>query len=118
MGGRMNLLPFLTSGVRDYWRLFLVALVSAALTWPVASCSGRRSANATQAAKIIAASAKVREAAAKAEIAAMAADAVRRGEAKQVEQELRKVADEKGSDAVAGPGVAAVLDRLREASRR
>ena len=100
------------------WKLPVAALVGAALCYPVASCNGRQPANATNSAKIIAASAKVREAAAKAEIAAMAVDAVRRGQAKQVEQELRKIADEKGTDAVVGPGVTAVLDRMREASRR
>ncbi|MGV3769649.1 MAG: hypothetical protein ACO1NM_06435 [Sphingobium phenoxybenzoativorans] len=104
--------------VRTNWKLPVAAIVGAAVCWPVASCSGRQQANATNSAKIIAASAKVREAAAKAEIAAMATDAIRRGQAKQVEQELRKVADEKGSDAVAGPGVTAVLDRLRQANRR
>ena len=100
------------------WKLPVAALIGAALCYPVASCNGRQRANATNNAKIMAASAKVREAAAKAEIAAMAVDAVRRGHAKQAEQELRKIADEKGSDAVAGPGVAAVLDRMREANRR
>lgn len=100
------------------WKLPVAAIAGAALTWPVASCSGRQQENATNSTKIIAASAKVREAAAKAEIAAMAVDAIRRGQAKQVEQELRKVADEKGSDAVAGPGVIAVLDRLRKTTGR
>ena len=100
------------------WKLPVAALLGAVLTWPAASCSGRRSAESAASAKIIAASAKVTEAAAKAEIAAMAVDAVRRGQAKQVQDELRSVADEKGSTDLAGPGVTAVLDRLRKADRR
>lgn len=100
------------------WKLIVALILGAILCWPVASCSGRRSAENTQEAKIIAASAKVTEAAAKAEIAAMAVDAVRRGQAKQVQDELRSVADEKGSTDLAGPGVTAVLDRLRKADRR
>lgn len=114
----MNALPFAVSLLRDYWKLLAAFILGAVLIWPLASCQGRQQANAINSAKIIAASAKVREAAAKAEIAAMAVDAVRRGEAKQVEQELRKVADEKGSDAVAGPGVIGVLDRLRKTTGR
>lgn len=106
------------SVVRANWKLPAAALVGAALCWPVASCSGRQQAKAANSAKIIAASAKVTEAAAKAELAAMAVDAVRRGQAKQVQDELRSVADEKGSTDLAGPGVTAVLDRLRKADRR
>lgn len=114
----MNLIPFLIGGARDYWKLIAALILGAVLCWPVASCQGRRSAEAHNSAKIIAASAKVTEAAAKAEIAAMAVDAVRRGQAKQVQDELRSVADDKGSTDLAGPGVTAVLDRLRKADRR
>jgi len=100
------------------WKAIVGILIGAALTWPIASCQGRRDANAANEAKIIAASAKVREAAAKAEIAAMAADSVRRGQAKQVQDELREIVDEQANDDTVGPGVAAILDRLRQGSGR
>ena len=39
------------------WKAIVCILIGAALAWPIASCSGRRGANAANGAKIIAASA-------------------------------------------------------------
>lgn len=96
------------------WKLPAAALAGAALTWPVASCSGRRSAEAIQEAKIIAAAAKVREAAAKAETAAVLADMARSVKTAKEADELREVINETKSDAGVGPATSAVLQRLRE----
>jgi len=96
------------------WKVLGGAVIGAALCYPVASCSGRRAANATQAEKVIAASAVVHEAAAKAETAAVLADMARTANTIKEVDELREVINETKSDADVGPATAAVLARLRE----
>ena len=106
------------SAVRANWRLFAVAaLVAFGVVQSYRLAVEKRARKADHAA-VIAASAKVTEAAAKAEIAAMAVDAVRRGEAKAMQEKLRSIVDEKADTSVAGPGVIAVLDELRKADPR
>lgn len=96
------------------WKLPVAAVAGAALTWPVASCSGRQQANASNGAKIIAASTKVERAAAKAEQAAILADMARSVNTAKEADELREVINETKSDAGVGPATAALLKRLRE----
>lgn len=96
------------------WKLPAAALLGAALTWPVASCQGRRSAENVHEAKIITASAKVTEAAAKAESAAILADMARSVNTAKEAEELKKVVEDVKSEAVAGPAVSAVLRELRQ----
>ena len=96
------------------WKLPAAALLAATLCWPVASCSGRRSAESAASAKIIAASAKVNEAASKAETAAILADMARSVKSGKEADELREIVRETKSDAGVGPATAAVLARLRE----
>ena len=110
----MNLLPFSISLLRAHWKLIVAALVGMALCYPVASCSGRRSAFNAQSAKIIAASAKVTVAAAKAEQAAILADMARSANTAKEADELREVIDNVKSEAVAGPAVSVVLRELRQ----
>ena len=96
------------------WKLPAAALLAATLCWPVASCSGRRSADNVLEAKVVAAAAKVREAAAKAESAAILADMVRHANTAKEADELREIIDETKSDAGVGPATSAVLQRLRQ----
>lgn len=110
----MNLRAYLTGGFQAHWKLIAAVLVGMALCWPIASCSGRRSAESNQSAKIIAASAKVERAAAKAEQAAILADMARTATTAKEADELREVINETKSDAGVGPATAALLKRLRE----
>lgn len=110
----MNLPAFSLAVIRDYWKLLAATILGALLIWPVASCSGRRSAEGAASAKIIAASAKVTEAAAKAESAAILADMARHVNTDKEADELREVIDETKSDAGVGPATANLLRELRE----
>lgn len=96
------------------WKLPVAAILGAILCWPIASCSGRRSAENAQEAKIIAAAAKVREAASKAETAAVLADMARSVKTAKEADELREIVRETKSEAGVGPATSAVLQRLRE----
>lgn len=98
------------------WKIVAGLVIGALLCWPVASCSGRKAGIAEYYSKVTMASSKASEAAAKAEVAAIVTDAVRRGESAKVQQELKDIIHEQGSDALAGPGVTGVLARLRQAS--
>lgn len=102
------------SAVRANWKLPVAAVVGAALTWPIASCSSRQQANATNSVKIIAASAKVTEAAAKAESAAILADMARSVNTAKEADELRDIINDTKSEAGVGPATAGVLRSLRE----
>ena len=96
------------------WKLPVAALLGAILCWPIASCSGRRDANAANDARIIAAATKITEAAAKAESAAILADMARSVNTAKEADELKKVIEDVKSEAVAGPAVSAVLRELRQ----
>lgn len=104
----------ITAILATNWKLAAGALLGAALTWPVASCSGHRSAEGTASAKIIAASAKVTEAAAKAESAAILADMARHANTAKEADELREVINDTKSDAGVGPATSALLRELRQ----
>ena len=114
----MNLPAFSFAVVRQYWKYIAIGLLVIALFIQTTRLSLEQARRKADHAAVIAASAKVTEAAAKAEIAAMAVDAVRRGEAKAMQEKLRSIVDEKADTSVAGPGVIGVLDELRKADRR
>lgn len=105
------------SVVRANWKIILGVFMGALMCWPVASCQGKREANATNAAKVIAASAKVEQAAAKAEAAAVLADMARNTKSREEITELRRIVDETQSDAGVGPATAKLLERLRARER-
>jgi len=100
------------------WRVIAAAILGALLCWPVASCHGERRAARENAAKVEIASRKVTEAAAKAEIAAMTVDAIRRAETKADVDELKEIVNERGTSNAVGPATAAIMQRLRERDRR
>lgn len=100
------------------WRVIAAAIVGALLCWPVASCQGKREANAAYAAKVQAAAEQVKAAANKAELAAALADMARASKTKEEAQELREIISNAKDDGAVGPAVSGVLERLRERNRR
>lgn len=95
------------------WKLAAGIVLGALLTYPVASCNGRRAANAEYAAKVEIAAAKVKHAAGQAELAATLSEMARSANTKQEVTELRKVVDDAKDDGAVGPAVGSVLDRMR-----
>lgn len=99
------------------WRMIVAAILGAALCWPVASCSGKRSANALHAAKVEASGEKVKRAASQAELAAKIAEMARSTNTRQEAAELRKVVSDAKDDGDVGPATSALLDRMRSKRR-
>ncbi len=100
------------------WRVIAAAIVGALLCWPVASCQGKREANAAYYAKVKAAAEQVKAAANKAELAAALADMARTSNSKAEAQELREIINETQSDAGVGPATSALLGELRKRRNR
>ncbi|MEW6627616.1 MAG: hypothetical protein AB1431_12605 [Pseudomonadota bacterium] len=114
----MNLAGFTAGLVSDHWRTVMWIAIGALLTWPIASCQGKREAQAAYALKVQVAAEQVKAAANKAELAAALADMARTSNSKAEAQELREIIDETQSDAGVGPATSAVLAKLRERNRR
>ena len=114
----MNLAGFTAGLVSDHWRTVLWIAIGALLTWPVASCQGKREAQAAYALKVQAAAEQVKAAAIKAELAAALADMARASKSKEEAQELREIISNAKDDGAVGPAVSGVLERLRERNRR
>lgn len=114
----MNAIPFALSLIRDHWMKAVWMVIGAVLVYPVASCNGRNIAEAKAAEQVIAASEKVRRAAAQAELAATVADAARRADTVAEVNELKEVVRDVQSTTDVGPSTAAVLAKLREQHAR
>ncbi len=114
----MNLAGFTAGLVSDHWRTALWIAIGALLCWPVASCQGKREAQAAYALKVQAAAEKVKAAASKAELAAALADMARASKSKEEAQELREIINETQSDAGVGPATSALLGELRKRRNR
>ncbi|WP_097091798.1 hypothetical protein [Novosphingobium sp. Chol11] len=91
--------------------------MGALLCLPLAYCEGKSAGKLASANTNLEASLKVQQAAQKVERAATLADMARRAKTREQITELREIVRENGTDAVAGPGVTAVLDRLRRDAR-
>ncbi|MDV5822284.1 hypothetical protein [Sphingobium naphthae] len=100
------------------WRIAVAAGFGFAFCWPVASCQGKREAQAAYALKVQAAAEKVKAAASKAELAAALADMARASKSKEEAQELREIINETQSDAGVGPATSALLGELRKRRNR
>lgn len=100
------------------WRIAVAAGFGFAFCWPVASCQGKREAQAAYALKVQAAAEQVKAAASKAELAAALADMARASKTKEEAQELREIISNAKDDGAVGPAVSGVLERLRERNRR
>ena len=114
----MNAIPFALSLIRDHWIKAVWIAIGMALCYPVASCNGRNIAEAKAAEQVIAASEKVKRAAAQAELAATVADATRRADTVAEVNELKEAVDAVKTNDEAGPAVSAVMQRLREQRAR
>lgn len=110
----MNLIPFALSLIKHNWRAALWILIGALLTYPVASCNGKRQATAAYAAKVEIAAAKVEHAAGQAELAATLSEMARSANTQKEVTELRKVVDDAKDDGPVGPATANLLERLRK----
>lgn len=95
------------------WKLAAGIVLGALLTYPVASCNGRRAATAEYSAKVEVAAAKVKHAAGQAELAATLSEMARSANTKQEVTELRKVVDDAKDDGAVGPATADLLQRMR-----
>ena len=95
------------------WKLPVAAIVGAAVTWPVASCSGRRQADDAHALHMEAAAERAKTSAARAEAAANRADIARQKAAQARNSELQGIVNHEGTDAVVGGSVGAVIGKLR-----
>ena len=114
----MNLAGFATGLVSDHWRTALWIAIGALLCGPVASCQGKREANAAYSAKVKAAAEQVKAAANKAELAAALADMARTSNSKAEAQELREIISNAKDDGAVGPAVSGVLGELRKRRNR
>ena len=99
--------------VRANWKLPVAAIVGAALCYPVASCNGKRQADATNALRMEVAAEKARVSAARAEAAANRADIARQKAAQARNSELQGIVIHEGTDAVVGGATGALVNRLR-----
>lgn len=100
------------------WKLPVAALVGGALTWPIASCSGRKSADDANALRMEAAAEKAKAQAARAEAAANRADLARQKAAQARNGQLQGIVNHEGTDAVVGGAVGAVIGKLRRDTDR
>jgi len=105
-------LAFLAT-IRANWKLAAGIVIGALMCYPVASCNGKRQANAAYAAKVEIAAAKVERAAGQAELAATLSEMARSASTEQEATELRKVVDDAKDDGTVGPATADLLARMR-----
>ena len=100
------------------WKLPVAAIVGAAITWPVASCQGKRQADNTNALRMEAAAEQAKASAARAEAAANRAEIARKLAAKARQGALQEIVDHEGTNAIVGGSVVAVIGKLRRDSGR
>jgi hypothetical protein len=96
------------------WRIPVAVVSGAILCAPLSYCVGKHDAKIAQSAQLQIAAEKVQKAALKAELAANAADVIRRSKSTADLHELQEIVDEKGSTDAVGPALSGVLERLRQ----